>query len=144
MEEKTLELMKKFEQDYEVYVSATDKQTYWIVYARIPKSGAEGVHNLHRGKKYVSGPNEEGNVLILPDPDNSENYLAESWGPMGTIDDFVRKALPRILADKEAADRGEGECGTSCTDPRERRDILCISYLSHKKWSSRSSAPVVQ
>ena len=39
MEEKTLELMKKFEQDYEVYVSATDKQTYWIVYARIPKSG---------------------------------------------------------------------------------------------------------
>ena len=115
MEEKTLELMKKFEQDYEVYVSATDKQTYWIVYARIPKSGAEGVHNLHRGKKYVSGPNEEGNVLILPDPDNSENYLAESWGPMGTIDDFVRKALPRILADKEAADRGEGECGTSCS-----------------------------
>lgn len=114
MEEKTLELMKKFEQDHEVYVSATDKLTYWIIYARIPKSRAQGVHNLHAGRRYVSGPNEEGNVLILPDPDNSESYIAESWGAMRTIDDFVKKALPHILSDKEAADNGTGEgCGTS-------------------------------
>jgi hypothetical protein len=115
MEEKTLLLMKKFEQDHEVYVSATDKETYWIIYARIPKGGAQGVHNLHIGRKYVSGPNEEGNVLILPDPDNSENYLAESWGTMETIDDFLKKSLPHILADKEAADREEGTCGASCS-----------------------------
>ena len=115
MENETLELLKKFEQDYEIYVSATDKLTYWIIYARIPKGGAEGVHNLHLGKKYVSGPSEEGNVLILPDPDNSENYETESWGEMGTIDDFVKKALPRILADKDEADSGQSErCGTSC------------------------------
>ena len=116
MEEKTLELMKKFEQDNEVYVSATDKQTYWIIYARIPKGGNQGVHNLHRGRKYVSGPNEEGNVLILPDPDNSENYLVESWGTMETIDDFARKALPHILEDKEDADSRAGDrCGTGCS-----------------------------
>jgi hypothetical protein len=116
MEEKTLELLKKFEQDNEVYVSATDKQTYWIIYARIPKGRrAEGVHNLHQGRKYVSGPNEDGNVLILSDPDNSENYLVESWGKMETIDDFARKSLPHILADKEDADGRDGDsCGTRC------------------------------
>jgi hypothetical protein len=115
MDEKTEKLIKKFEQDHEVYVSATDKLTYWIIYAKIPKGGAQGTHHLHAGKKYVSGPNEEGNVLILPDPDNSEAYLVESWGEMNTIDDFVKKALSRIVADKEAADTGEGEnCGTSC------------------------------
>jgi hypothetical protein len=115
MEEKTRELLKKFEQEHEIYVSATDKLTYWIIYARIPKSREQGVHNLHIGRKYVSGPNEDGNVLILPDPDNSEAYLVESWGEMGTIDDFVGKALPHILSDKDAADNGQGEgCGTSC------------------------------
>lgn len=115
MEEKTEKLLKKFEQENETYVSATDKLTYWIIYARIPKGMKKGVHNLHRGKKYVSGPNEEGNVLILPDPDNSENYEVESWGEMGTIDDFVQKALPRILTDKNEADSGLNErCGASC------------------------------
>ena len=54
MEEKTLELMKKFEQDHEVYVSATDKLTYWIIYARIPKSRAQGVHNLHAADEDMS------------------------------------------------------------------------------------------
>ncbi|HVP96098.1 hypothetical protein [Methanoregula sp.] len=115
MEEKTLELMKKFEQDHEVYVSATDKLTYWIIHARIPKGGAQGVHNLHKGRQYVSGPNQDGNVLVIPDPDNSEAYLAESWGTMETIDDFVKKAIPHILADKEAADQKEGTCGASCS-----------------------------
>jgi hypothetical protein len=115
MEEKTQELLKKFEQDYEVYVSATDKQTYWIIYARIPKGKAQGVHNLHTARKYISGPNQEGNVLILPDPDNSDAYLAESWGTMETIDDFIKKSLPHILADKEASDQNEGTCGASCS-----------------------------
>ena len=67
MREETQELLKKFEQDHEIYVGATDTLTYWIVYARILTGKKEGFHNLHTGKKYVSGPNEEGNVLILPD-----------------------------------------------------------------------------
>ena len=64
MLEKTQELLKKFEQDHEIYVGATDALTYWIVDARTP-TGKEGFHNLHTGKRYVSGPNEGGNVLIL-------------------------------------------------------------------------------
>jgi hypothetical protein len=115
MQEKTLELIKKFEQDYEIYVSATEALTYWVIYARVPRSQEEGTHHLHHGRKYVSGPNEDGNVLVLRDPFVSDAYSVESWGPMETIDDFVRKALAQILVDKNAADKGQEEgCGTSC------------------------------
>ncbi len=116
MQEKTRELMKKFEQDYEVYVSATDALTYWVIYARIPKSQAEGTHHLHNGVRYVTGPKEDGNVLVMRDPSVSDTYSVESWGPMGTIDDFVKKALAQILVDKEARDKGQEEaCGASCS-----------------------------
>lgn len=117
MKEATLKLLKKFEEDYEIYVSATDALTYWVVYARVPKhQPPEGTHRLHHGKKYVSGPNEGGNVLVMQDSFVSDTYSAESWGPMETIDDFVKKALAQILADKNAADKGQEEgCGTSCS-----------------------------
>ena len=115
MQEKTRELLKKFEQDYEISVSATEALTYWIIYARVRRAGAEGTHHLHHGIKYVSGPGQDGNVLVLRDPFVSDAYSVEVWGPMETIDDFVRKALAQILADKTAAERGEEEgCGTSC------------------------------
>jgi hypothetical protein len=115
MRETTLELLKKFEVDNEIYVSATETLTYWVVYARIPQIHEEGPHHMHHGIKYVSGPNEDGNVLILRDPFVSDAYSVETWGPMETIDDFVKKALAQILADKSAADKGEtGGCGTGC------------------------------
>jgi hypothetical protein len=117
MQKKTQELIKKFEEDYEIYVSVTEALTYWILYARVPRSQAEAeaTRHLHHGLKYVSGPNEAGNVLVLKDPFVSDTYSAESWGPMETIDDFVKKALAQILAEKIAADKGQEEgCGTSC------------------------------
>jgi hypothetical protein len=115
MKETTQELLKKFERDYEVYVDATDALTYWIIHARIPKSHEDGLHHLHRGKKYVSGPNQDGSVLILPDPAVSDAYLVESWGTMESFDDFVKKALASILSDKEAETAGHKEsCGSSC------------------------------
>lgn len=116
MKEKTQELLKKFEVDNEVYVNAEEALTYWIVYARIPEKKAEGTHRLHRGIKYVSGPNEDGNVLIMRDAFRSDAYSAESWGPMKTIDDFAKKALVQILAEKDAEDTGQEEgCGSSCS-----------------------------
>lgn len=116
MEEKTLELLKKFEQDNEVYVSATDALTYWVVYARIPRGPTDETHHLHNGVRYVTGPNENGNVLVMRDPSVSNTYSSESWGPMPTIDDFVKKALAQILVDKDAADKGQEEgCGARCS-----------------------------
>ena len=82
MKETTLELIKKFEEDYEISISATEVLTYWVVYARIPQAHEEGPHHLHHGIKYVTGPNEDGNVLVLRDPFVSDAYSAESWGPM--------------------------------------------------------------
>ena len=115
MQERTRELLKKFEQDYEIYVSATEALTYWIIYARVRRAGVEGTHHLHHGMKYVSGPGQDGNVLVLRDPFVSDAYSVEVWGPMETIDDFVRKALARIIADKTATEKGVAEgCGTSC------------------------------
>ena len=115
MKDSTRELMKKFEQDYEVYLSATEALTYWIVYARqLRTPEGEGSHP-HHGIRFVTGPNEEGNVLLFRNPASSDAYSAESWGPMETIDDFVKKALARILSEKGSGETGAGgECGTSC------------------------------
>lgn len=91
MQEKTRELLKKFEEDNETYVSATEALTCEGVYARVTRSPSAGTSHPHHGIKYVSGPNEDGNVLVLRDPFVSDAYSAESWGPMTTIDDFVKK-----------------------------------------------------
>ena len=118
--------LKKFEQDYEIYVDAQDAKSYWFVVARIPKKQDSPVlnpydqpdrlHHVHRGKKYISGLNEEGNVLVFSDPEITENYSIENWGKMDTFDDFVDKALADILAEKEESEKGFKEgCGTGCT-----------------------------
>jgi hypothetical protein len=115
MREAAKELLKKFEQDNDISVGATDALTYWILHVRAPRGDKEEILHTHHGKKYISGPNEDGNVLILPNPAVSDAYLAESWGKMDTIDDFVKKGLERILSDWKAADQGQEEgCGTSC------------------------------
>jgi len=115
MLEKTQQLLKKFEQEHEVYVDATDAQYYWIIHARVPKGHEEGLHHLHLDKKYISGPTQEGSVLIMPDPRISDAYQVESWGKLESFDDFVKKGLASILADKDARDQGQEEgCGSSC------------------------------
>lgn len=107
--------LKKFEQDYEIYVDAQDAKSYWFVVARIPNK-QESLHHIHRWKRYISGLNEKGNVLVFSDPETTENYSIENWGKMDTFDDFVDKALASVLEDKEAADKELKEgCGTSCS-----------------------------
>jgi len=125
MMENMKDRLKKFEQDFEIYVDAQDAKSYWFVVARIPKKQDNPVlnpydqpdrlHHLHRSKKYISGLNEEGNVLVFSEPELTENYSIENWGKMDTFDDFVEKALASILAEKEESDKGMKEgCGTGC------------------------------
>lgn len=115
MKETTKELLKQFERDHEIYVSASEALTYWILYARVTRESGPEARNYHHGLKYVSGPGQDGNVLVLRDPFLSDQYSVEEWGNMDTIDDFVEKGLPRILEEAEtnAAASPEG-CGTSC------------------------------
>jgi hypothetical protein len=114
MREEIQELVKKFEQDYEIPVDAQNLETYWVVTARIPKK-EETLHHVHRAGKYITTRNERGSVLIVLNPQISDDYVVENWGEMDTFEDFVKKALTRILEDKNAADEGQAEgCGTSC------------------------------
>ena len=111
MQKEIPEILKKFELDHEVYVSAQDAQTFWVVDARIPKKQ----ESHHRGRKYVSGPNENGNVIIFPDHERSDAYLTENWGTMKSFRDFVDKSLAAILRDKDDIEQKLQEgCGTTC------------------------------
>jgi hypothetical protein len=115
MLKKTQELIKKFEQDHEVYLDAHDEKSYWVITARIPKK-TEDVHHTHRMQQYVSARQEKGMVLIMPDPESSRRFTVENWGAMDTIDEFVERSFGRILDDKEEYDKGLQEsCETSCS-----------------------------
>ena len=115
MKKNMTDRLKKFERDYEIYVDAQDAKSYWFVVARMPKK-QESLHSIHQEKKYISGLNEEGNVLVFSDPEISENFSIENWGKMDTFEDFVDKALASILSDKEESDTGAKEgCGTGCS-----------------------------
>jgi hypothetical protein len=106
MQEKTEELIKKFEQDYEINVGVTETLTSWSVFAQMQEKPGTGFHTRHKGKRYVTGPSANGKVQIFSDPRNSDAYTVESWGMMELCDDFVEKALAHILADRNAADNG--------------------------------------
>lgn len=114
MREEILRLIKKFERDYEITVDAQDRETHWVINARIPKN-QESLHHLHRERKYITTRNLEGRVLLVLNPLISDDYVVETWGEMNTFEKFVKKALVQILADNITADNGETEgCGTSC------------------------------
>ncbi|MDD1694573.1 MAG: hypothetical protein LUQ71_07595 [Methanoregula sp.] len=115
MREAISELLKKFEQEHEIYVDAQDLESYWVINARVPKR-TETLHNAHRGRKYITTRNEGGSVLIVPNPQVSDAYFVENWGVMDTFEDFVDTALARILDSLNAAEQGEAEgCSTGCT-----------------------------
>jgi len=108
------ERLKKFEQEHEIYVDAQDLLNYWTITARIPKKG-DDVHSTHYMRQFITARHETGVVIVLPDPEVYMTYSVEDWGRLESLDDFVDKALPRILADKEESDAGAQEsCGKSC------------------------------
>jgi hypothetical protein len=98
MYKKTEDLLKKFEQENEIYVEARDQKSYWEVTAKMPKK-IDDLHRLHRTKKYVTGREQEGNVLIIQNPEVYETYTVEQWGNMPTFDDFVSKVLVALKED---------------------------------------------
>ncbi|WML67210.1 MAG: hypothetical protein METHP_00715 [Methanoregula sp. SKADARSKE-2] len=94
----TEKLLKKFEQEHEIYLEARDQKSYWEVFAKMPKK-IDSLHNAHRSKKYISGREQEGNVLIIQNPEVYGNYTIEQWGPMANFDEFVEKVLVALEED---------------------------------------------
>jgi hypothetical protein len=114
MREETQGLIKKFEQDYGITVDARNREIYWVITARIPNN-QETLLRVNYARKYIATRNDRGSVLIVPDYQVSDGYFVETWGEMNTFGDFVKKALARILADRNTADNRETEgCGISC------------------------------
>jgi hypothetical protein len=98
MLKKTEDLLKKFEQEHEIYVEARDQKSYWEVTAKMPKK-IDGLHRLHRTKKYVTGREQDGSVLIIQNPEVYETYTVEKWGTLPTFDAFVNKVLVALQQD---------------------------------------------
>jgi len=98
MLKKTEDLLKKFEQENEVYLEARDQKSYWEVTARMPKK-IDSLHHLHRAKRYITGREQEGNVLIIQNPEVYESYTVEQWGGFATFDDFVGLVLEAVKQD---------------------------------------------
>jgi len=98
MYKKTEDLLKLFEKEHEVYVEARDQKSYWEVTAKMPKK-IDSLHRLHRTKQYISGRDQEGNVLVIQNPEVYESYSIEQWEPMNTFDDFVGRVLEALKED---------------------------------------------
>lgn len=81
MRETILELIKKFEEDSEIVVSATEALTCCIVYGRVFRSPANGTSQLHHGIQHMAGSNEDGTVLVLREPVISDTCSVEFRGP---------------------------------------------------------------
>lgn len=113
MLKKTKGLLDRFQQEHEVYLDANDAKSYWMVTARPPKKG-EDIHHTHRMIQYISGLNQEGNVLVLANPEIDANFSVEQWGPMETFDDFITKAMSRILENMEDYEKGGGDSCDTC------------------------------
>jgi hypothetical protein len=112
MEKNIQELLKQFENEHEVLMSADDMKSYWIITARIPEK--QGSH--HHGRKFISGRNEEGNVLVFSNPEIMDVYSIENWGDMKTFEDFVDKALAALRTGMmESEQKLQEGCGTGCS-----------------------------
>lgn len=98
MYKKTEDLLKKFEQEHEIYVEARDQKSYWEVTAKMPKK-IDDLHRLHRTKRYITGREQDGNVLIIQNPEVYETYTIEQWGTLSTFDDFVGRVLTALQQD---------------------------------------------
>ncbi len=109
----TRDRLEQFREEQGIDVRVQDLVTYWVITVKFPDR-YNSLHHVHRPKKYITSRYEEGNVLVLPYPQRSDNYLIEYWGMMRTFDDFVENALGRILAEKEESDRGIEEGYGAC------------------------------
>lgn len=115
MREKTLEPVKKFEDDSVISVRAIETLTCGIVYVRAPWSPATGTHHPGYGVPCVTGPDEVASALILRSPFTPDTFSVKFRGPMESRDDFVKTAFNGIPADRNAAKKRQEEgCRTIC------------------------------
>jgi hypothetical protein len=94
MQKKTIDLIKKFENDHDV--------TVWMT--KVVKSPRIW------GRKFITTPGAMGEVLVIRSPQSNDIYTQESWGKIDSFDEFVEKVLARITSSPLEEDE-ECACG---------------------------------
>jgi hypothetical protein len=100
MEQKTIDLVKQFEKEHGMRVETHESHehpVFWEVTVWMTKTAdyqwMSGKKDIPRvwGRKYLTTPTAEGQVLVVRNPQKSNAFTAESWGPIGSYDEFVKK-----------------------------------------------------
>jgi len=104
MKQDTLKMVKQFEKDHAVRIEtheSTEHPVYWEVTVWMTRSAdyqkITGKADLPRvwGRKYVTTPTAQGQVLVIRNPQKSDIFTVESWGDLPSYDSFVEKVLDR-------------------------------------------------
>ena len=104
MKQDTLTMVKQFEKEHAVRIEtheSTEHPVYWEVTVWMTRSAdyqkITGKADLPRvwGRKYVTTPTAQGQVLVIRNPQKSDIFTVESWGDLPSYDSFVEKVLDR-------------------------------------------------
>jgi hypothetical protein len=102
MQATTIEMVKEFEKKQEMRIETTelhDHPLYWDVTVWMTKSAdyqrMSGKKDIPRvwGRKYLTTPTAGGQVVVVRKTQKSNSFTTESWGPIGSYNDFVKKVL---------------------------------------------------
>jgi hypothetical protein len=107
MQKKTIDLIKKFENDHDVTIDPHEQVNWWDVTVWMTK-----VVKSPRiwGRKFITTPGAMGEVLVIRSPQSNDIYTQESWGKIDSFDEFVEKVLARITSSPLEEDE-ECACG---------------------------------
>jgi hypothetical protein len=48
------------------------------------------------GRRYLTTPTAGGQVMVVRNPQKSNAFTTETWGPVASYDDFVKKVLDQV------------------------------------------------
>ena len=97
--------MKQFEREHGLRIETHESYehpVYWEVTVWMTKTAdyekITGKADLPRiwGRKYLTTPTAEGQVLVIRNPQKSDVFTVESWDGLSSYDAFVEKVLDRV------------------------------------------------
>lgn len=105
MQGKTIEKVKKFEKEHGMRIETHETHenpVWWDVTVWMTKTAdyqkLAGKPDLPRvwGRKYLTTPTADGQVMVVRSPQKSNAFTIETWGHLSSYDDFVEKVLEQV------------------------------------------------
>ncbi len=121
---KTIEIVKRFEKEHGMRIEThetSENPVWWDVTVWMTKTAdyqkMVGKPDLPRvwGRKYLTTPTADGRVMVVRSPQKSDAFTIETWGPLASYDEFVKKVLEQVKDNPLEADFDTicEECGGS-------------------------------